>query len=284
MAFHLSTQWGMPALLPEHELEERLAESERLHTWHQASGEMAGSLDPFLARAAYHAIADIRGRQGWDDEQFEAALFGYSERDEDNAAVLAFDRSVLRSTWSLPLKATRNGPPFGDLTLPQKRQTVHLLRSALEAATSRRASQVPLRAIERNWLDTPLHLHFLRIDSDLEFPSLIASCNRWLVEESHELAAEGMWWVYSSNATRMRIYRLCVHYKATGQKGQSVSPPHELWVLFAGSERSQLVEAAYQRFILCWLSVQEVRIEPLEIGLSHLWGWLNQESNHHREE
>jgi hypothetical protein len=272
----LAQAWQRPDLFEEATLGQRLDEIERLQSWHEAAGELVGNLDPFVARSAYHALAEIRHRRGWDDEAFEAALFGYSERDDDNTAVLALDRAALRATWSLPSRAQHEGPPFGDLTLPYSTTTGHLLRSALETIAHRRERRSPLASIERAWFDSPLHLHFARIESDLDLPSLLALYNGWLIEEAPDCAAEVMWWVYGTPGIgASRLYRLAVHYKK-GWQGTGEPPAgHELWVLFRPGERIQRVEAALQRYILGWLSVQEVRCEPLDDGLSMLWSWLS---------
>jgi hypothetical protein len=272
----LAQAWQWPDLFAGATLESRLAEIERLQTWHEAAGELVGSLDPFVARSAYHALAEIRQRRGWSDEAFEAALFGYSECEDDNAAVLALDRAPLRATWSLPYRAQREGPPFGDMTLPYSTTTGHLLRSALETIAHRRVQGAPLASIERTYFDSPLRLHFARIESDLDLPGLLAVCNGWLIEEAPDCSAEAMWWVYGAPGMGAdRLYRLTVHYKK-GWQGTGEPPAgHELWVLFRPGERIQRVEAALQRYILCWLSVQEVRCEPLDEGLSLLWSWLS---------
>lgn len=281
MAFQLAMKWNMPELLLQQELDERLAESEQLHDWYEEAGNLAGCLRPAIARAAYQALVDIRRQQGWDEKQFEAALGGYSEHPEDNAAVLAFDRTVLRSSWGQPHRVDRQGPPFGDLTLVQQSQQIaYLLRTALAAWANRHTNLVPLRKIERGWGDEPLHLFFLVIDSDLEFPSLIAHCNTWLVDESPDLAAVVTWHVYGSGTIDgMRIYRLCVRYKPS-LFDPPVSTPsaRELWVLFPADadERRRWTEAAFQRYILCWPFMQEIHCESLEDGLPILWNWLNQ--------
>jgi hypothetical protein len=271
----LASDWEMPDLLHASELSERLRELERLETWHQAAGELAGVRDPFLARSAFHALVDIREREGWSDEAFEAALFGYSEDEAANAAVLAFDRTVLRAVWSIPYRSTHDGPPFGELTLPQNRHSVGILRAALAAASEGRASQVSLATIARSWLDAPLHLHFLRGAGELDASALIALCNCWLIEAHADLAAEALWWVYGTRTTR--IYRLCVRYKpAVGSPAPSAVPSaRELWVLFTG-DHGRGVEAAFQRYILCWLSMAGLQLEPLEQGLLLLWDWLQQ--------
>jgi hypothetical protein len=258
----LAQAWQRPDLFPQALLQLRLDETRRLQAWHEAAGELAGNLDPFVAWSAYHALAEIRHRCGWNDEAFEAALYGYSECDDDNAAVLALDRASLRATWSLPYRAQREGPPFGDLTLPYSTTTGHLLRSALETVAHRRGRGAALASIERTYLDSPLQLHFVRVESDLDLPGLLARCNGWLIEEAPDCSAEAMWWVYGAlGMGATRLYRLTVHYKK-GWRGTAESPAgHELWVLFRPGERIQRVEAALQRYILCWLSVQEVRCE-----------------------
>ncbi len=272
----LAQAWQVPDLFAQAQLQLRLDEIRHLQAWHEGAGELAGNLDPFVARSAYHALAEIRYRQGWGDEAFEAALFGYSQSDEDNAAVLAFDRAALRATWGLPFRALRAGPPFGDLTLPYHTTTGHLLRSALETIAHRRGQGAALASIERTYLDSPLQLHFVRVESDLDLPGLLARCNGWLIEEAPDCSAEAMWWVYGAPGMgAARLYRLTVHYKK-GWRGTGEPPAgHELWVLFRPGERIGRVEAALQRYILCWLSVQEVRCEGLEEGLALLWSWLS---------
>jgi hypothetical protein len=278
----LASAWELAGLLPEGELAERLAEIEQLEAWHQAAGELAGSLDPFLARAAFHALVDIREREGWSEEQFDAALFGCSEDEAANAAVLAFDRTVLRATWGIPYRTPREGPPFGDLTLPQDRRSVALLREALESAARRSRGPVTPASVARSWLDAPLHLSFLHVESEQDAHAVLALCTAWLVEEGAELAAEATWWVYGAPGdSGQRIYRLGVRYKpaAGGHPAPEALPAaRELWVLFPGSRHGRRsAEAACQRYILSFLTVQDVRIAPLDEGLAMLWGWLQAE-------
>lgn len=275
-AIAMARVWDMEDLFPESVLSAREREAERLLTFHQAAGELAGNLDPFVARAAYHALADIRLERDWSDEQFEAALYGYSEHDEDNAAVLAFDRTLLRFSWSIPYRSQREGPPFGDWTLPQPVCAQNVLRSVLERATRIRTHRTPLRSIEREWFETPLHLHFLRVESDLDLTRVIDTANAWLIEEGRGLAAEGMWWLYASSSSE-RVYRLTVHYKPSlddARLAGGLPPARELWALFRTGEHMRTVEAAYQRYILSWLRMQELRCEQLIEGLQLLWAYL----------
>ena len=274
-AIALASAWGMEDVFPEADLSEREREAEHLLVCHQAAGELAGNLDPFIARAAYHALADIRHERGWNDEQFEAALYGYSEQDEENAAVLAFDRTLLRASWSIPYRTSREGPPFGEWTLPQPLGAQHVLRHALEHAACAKKNRTTLRFVEREWFDVPLHLHFRRVESDLDLTQLIDTANAWLIEEGRDLSAEGMWWLYAGSAEH--VYRLTVHYKPSFDEtrpAEQMPPARELWALFRVGQHLRNVEAAYQRYILSWLRLQELRCEPLADGLQLLWASL----------
>ena len=274
-AVALAREWGMEDVFPAADLFAREREAEHLLAWHQASGELAGNLDPLIAREAYHALDDVRHEHGWADEQFEAALFGYSEHDEDNAAVLAFDRTLLRASWSIPYRSKREGPPFAEWTLPQPVGAQHILRHALEHAARARKNRTTPRFVEREWFDVPLHLHFRRVESDLDLTQVIDTANAALIEEGRGLSAEGMWWLYAGSAEH--VYRLTVHYKPSldeTRPAEQMPPARELWALFPVGQHLRNVEAAYQRYIVSWLRLQELRCEPLTDGLQLLWAYL----------
>jgi hypothetical protein len=269
----LARAWELEEIFLEDDLTAREREAEHLLSCHLAAGQLAGNSKPFVARAAYSALLDTRYEREWSIEQFEDALYGASERDEDNAAVLAFDRTLLRSSWSIPYRASREGPPFGEWTLPQPVSAQNVLRHALEQAS--RVERMPQQFVEREMFDAPLRLYFMRVESDLDLARVVDSANAWLIEEGRGLPAEGMWWLYAGPSER--LYRLTVRYKQPFDEtipDSELPPARELWILFRSGERLRNTEAAYQRYILSWLKMQEVRCEPLVDGLHLLWAWL----------
>jgi hypothetical protein len=279
-AQELALRWECPELLSPKELEERLSSLEQLSIWHMAVGELVGSRNPLHARAAYDALRDIRRRMAWDDHAFTEALFGTSAREEDNAVVLTFDRTGLRGNWSLAHRTKRDGPPFGEFTLPYHQRTAYLLREALEAVAARHPSHPTLRTIERPYFgDTPLHLRFFRLQEGRDLPLLLSLFHSWLVEEAPHLTAEVSWWLYADRTTTFRLYRLFVRYKPTFEDRQGsgeLPAAHDLWILLSPSQDLRSTESALQRYILCWRSVHEIRCEAFDEALPTLWGWLNQ--------
>jgi hypothetical protein len=49
-----------------------------------------------------------------------------------------------------------------------------------------------------------------------------------------------------------------------------------MWVLFAAQHRREHLEAAWQRYLLSWLSFQDLPCDSFESGLQTLWSWLEQ--------
>lgn len=288
-AYTLAQRWQMDDLFPQEVRDARLEGVQRLYDRRLLAAEVAGSRSPRIARIAYGALDDLRIAQGWSTKQFWGVLLG--ETDEIVSATTGnldlvmviglFDRTKLRFRWKYADRLKKEGDRFEEFALPQTNDTHRLLYWALMQIAQSFSPIRPIRSVERKFSDNPLHLHFLAVESDLELPHLIDLVNTWLLVDHLEASAEVMWWCYADNVRRdgPRVYRLMVHYLQHKTRRENTLPliGCELWVLFLPGHRSQIVETAWQEFILTFLGdVQELRCETLSDGLQMLWSWLGQ--------
>ncbi|MBX5459302.1 MAG: hypothetical protein IRZ31_20605 [Thermogemmatispora sp.] len=267
------------------------------------AGELAGSLDPSVAHAAFLALCQLRERKGWSQATFEVALAGASENEEQNAAVLTWDRTLLRARWVLP---TRSGPElpvprdlFAPLRVPPTPEASTLLRQALEHVAHRSA---PAGAAERKRAITPSwgadRPGFLEVGSVQQLEHLMEQATAWPLDlPEHYLQVH--WCCYgeygeagaretreAESAGRPRRHRsgraVLYHGSYRWEAGQepesavmgSASLHRELWVLFAACPHRARLEAAWQMWLGSWSAKQEIGLAPLAQGLQELWSVL----------
>jgi hypothetical protein len=280
----LALAWGREDLFTDADLAQFLALDEHLFRCHLAAGALAGTRDPFLARMAFYALLEVGRRHGWSNEQFEAALAGEREDDEAaNAAVLDFDRSVLRAYWR-STHTRRDGnevsSPLGAFALAQTTKTAAVLRAALEQVARRRAANhphFPSFAISHNTF-----LSFVRLEGETDLSQAIAYVNTCLIEAFPHDAAHVQWTLYAnqseaaSEQPSARIYRFRVEYVSREEQAKQASAPvwREWWVLLPAQRCPQHVEAAWQRYLCAWRAWADPTIETLEEGMRALWSQL----------
>ncbi len=280
-AFALAQAWNRSDLFSAAELESLLAHDQYLLRCHLAAGELAGHLAPSVARNAYLALLEVRQRYQWNDAQFEAALSGVCEEDEEaNAAVLDFDRTVLRPRW---LRWNlRGGDALHDASgaslLPQTPGTAEVLREALRKAASGLKGQTRHR---RLWpISEQVSLAFFLVEREEALSSLIAQVSRWLIEE-YPLRYVRVWWCLYADGepetarSAWHLYQLHIEYVPCHPEGTGRSEPFhsELWALFPVRRKTRL-EAAWQRYLHSWSAFAHVSGESLSRGLHTLWSQL----------
>jgi hypothetical protein len=274
-AAQLAQAWGLGAF-SQADLEERLAEVERLSAAHLAAGALAGSADPHIARAAYGALLEVRATRGWDEQQWAEALAGVSEDEEANTAVLSFDRTQLRRFWRVTAATSRQpkAPPFGALTLLPMPGAASILRRALKAAAERQIQRPPLHPVSSRWQEAPLSLHLLQVAGEGDLAHALDVANVCLIETAPELAAEAQWAVYGQPGGD-HLYRLSVGYlpvRGTRQPEETLPAAQEVWVCFLNPVgKRQRLEAAWQGYITGWQRWIEIDTGTLTEGLSQLW-------------
>jgi hypothetical protein len=310
----LARDWQRPDLFVAADLDRLLAEAENRFDALVAVGELAGSLDPPVAHAASLALCQLREREGWSQATFEAALAGISDDEEQNAAVLTWDRTLLRARWVLagsgPERAASCADLFGPLAWPQTPATSALLRQALEQVAHRGAvaagcwSPQPLNTGEHAHAD---QLCFLQVSDRQGLERALAQLTSWLLDlPERYLQVHWSWY----GETRARggggksgtppsgqeqqpgsdkpiLYRsgLTYHWGPGEEPASTASPSRwgqgaaplrrELWVLFAACPHRERLEAAWQRYLSGWQRQQQASSwASLQQGVQDLWGLL----------
>jgi hypothetical protein len=283
----LASAWDRDDLFTTSELEAALAYDSHLYLCHTAAGELAGSLNPSIARLAYLALLEVQQRYQWSEAQFEAALNGIREDDEEaNAAVLDFDRCSLRAYWlsTRTRKREEEPDPLGQFALAQTPRTARVLRSALEWVASHHTEsgvfREPLQVADRTFLS------FFRLEEAQDLSLVIAHVNAWLLKDFPECYARVRFSLYAdirwkeTTAPSPHLYHMSVEYAHCHEKRQAdegCGPiRRELWVLVPARKREEVVEAAWQRYIRSWLTFADLSTEALYYGLQALWPWLQQ--------
>ena len=282
----LASAWDREDLFTVSDLEESLAHDRHLYLCHAAAGELAGNLHPSLARDAYLALLDVQRRYQWNDAQFEAALNGVSENDEEaNSAVLDFDRCSLRAYWLSTSTGKREEEPssLGQFALPQTQRTARVLRSALEQVARHRAENgmlhVTLQVADRT------SLSFFHMEGEQDLSLVIEHINAWLIEDHPECYVRVRFSLYADTRWKEtatpspHLYHVSVEYAYChgAQAGdESGAIRRELWVLVPARKRDEVVEAAWQRYIRGWLTFADLFTDDLYYGLQVLWPWLQQ--------
>ncbi len=282
----LASAWDREDLFTDADLEASLAYDRHLYRCHAAAGELAGNLHPSLARNAYLALLDVQRRYQWSETQFEAALGGVSEDDEEaNATVLDFDRCLLRDYWlsTSTRKREEEPSPLGQFALPQTQRTARILRSALEQVAHHRAENGKLR----NSLQVAdrTSLSFFHMEGEQDLSPVIGHVNAWLLDDFPECYARVHFSLYADirwkeTATPSpHLYQMSVEYASC--HGEQAGSEHrlirrELWVLVPVRKRNEVVEAAWQRYIRGWLTMASLSTDDLYYGLQALWPWLQQ--------
>jgi hypothetical protein len=280
----LAIAWDREELFTASDLEASLASDRRLHLCHMAAGELAGTLQPSHARDAYLALLDVQRRYRWSDTQFEAALNGVSEDDEEaNTAVLDFDRCALRAYWLVASTRKQEEPsPFGQFTLTQTYRTARVLRSALEQVTRHTADpgtlQAPLQVADRP------SFSFLHMEGEHDLSQVLRHVNAWLLDFP-ECYARVRFALYAERRVQEtatpspHLYQMSVEYaNCHGAQAEGGNGPirRDLWVLVPARKRDEIVEAAWQRYIRGWLTMADLSTDDLYYGLQALWPWLQQ--------
>jgi len=268
-AAQLARLWGLEYLFPADYLRARLEEAEVLCEQHWFAGYLAGCLVPFIARAAYDALCDIRQQEGWSLDEFGEALAGVSSNERANGRVLDFDRCLLGRSWRLPYRPEKT---FGELAMRRSQRSDRLLRSALSSCAER-----PTALSQLNWQrhrGGATALGFFQVEDEQDFAAVIGVLNALLLEDlpGSKLA---QWYCYGNESSRSSVpplYRLTLHY---GESHESSAPAREIWLLFPSRHVRHLdFEAALQRYIASWLACQGIVVEGPREGLATLWGWL----------
>lgn len=271
--FTLAQAWGFAPFFTTDD-QERLLERDRYHyRCHLAAGELAGHPDPSVARSAYFALHELRERHAWTEHQFEEALCGTHQDRAANALVTCFDRSHLRRRW-LTTHTRPTGEPasFGKAAVSSP-QAGERLRATLERTFHgyliQEAHLAPtlLSAQQHHWLT--------RAENDQQLAALVALLNSWLIDEYPQAAVRMSWRCYTGQpilpTSSVRLYRGDISYEEA--EGIPVFPTRTLWVLWTepASPRCQAIEAAWQHFVLSWLTFADLQCAPLAEGLQVLW-------------
>jgi hypothetical protein len=267
-AYVLAQQWGYEQVFSHEDVTQLLAQNEELASCHELAGRLAGTRSPWAARIAYAALQDRRGQFPTLDtqEQFLDALRGTSPDEHANAGMVAFDRSLLRERWV----ATSTRPPdettsFRELTVPLSPRSAQFLRTALARVAS--------------WTEEPLPGNasccwYQEIADELDLALLLRLTSSWLIETHPQAAIRLYCWVYGEVAPQEtdspRIYRLSLEYKDAPLDGP---PTRDLRVLCAerATGEQQALEAAWQAYLVSWLTWSEVQCAPLAQGLQVFW-------------
>jgi hypothetical protein len=236
-AFALAQAWGREDLFTQEDLTQFLADDTYHYRMHSAAGMLAGNLDPSLARSAYLALLDVQARYQWSNAQFEAALSGEMEdEEEENTAVLDFDRCQLRAFWLSTSMCRGDQEPdlFGEYALPSTFEAVSTLRSALEQAARHRT--------ENGLLQSSLYAAdgsarvFLRVTSTQDLSMVIEHVNTWLLEALPQCYARVQWDCMrigkgEKSLSQQFTFTTCVLNMIPAWKGikqkQAVTPPAE---------------------------------------------------------
>ncbi|BCL83636.1 hypothetical protein ccbrp13_61010 [Ktedonobacteria bacterium brp13] len=281
-AASLAQAWDREDLFSASDLDAFLSEDAHLYNCHVAAGELAGNLAPDIARDTYHALLAVQQRYQWSDAQFEAALGGVNEDEEEaNAVVLDFDRCSLREYWlSTSTRTWADEPhPFGQWTLSQTLRTARVLRSALERVAypvEQEILYVPLQKADHT------SLAFFRIECEQDLSLIIAHVNAWLLDHP-ACFARMRWTLYADTQWRETVtplphlYHMSLEYFCHGEKqADERSEPlrRDLWVLVPARKREELIEAAWQRYIRSWLTCADLHTDALYDGLQALWSGL----------
>lgn len=281
-AAQLAMAWGYDTLFTATDLEEFLATHHHWYRCHVAAAMLAGNLSPTIARDAYQALLGIQWRSGWDNAQFEAALWGVREDDDDaNAVVLDFDRGLLRARWlAARTRGSEADPdPLGRFALMQSPRTASLLRLALEKGVRHRTDlsvcQIPMLRADGSFLSCA------RLESEHDLALLIALVNAWFLDDYPERYARARWTLYADRCWREtaapapspHLYHLTLDYVPVQGHAHTGDAPiqRDLWVLVAASIRQEAVEAAWQRYLRGWLTCTDLRVEALYAGLQAFW-------------
>jgi hypothetical protein len=299
----LAHDWQRPDLLAASDLDRLLAETENRFGTLVTAGELAGSLDPPVAHAAYLALCQLREREGWSQATFEAALAGISDDEEQNAAVLTWDRTLLRARWMSPVRSGPEQPApqanlFGPLTVPQSPAASTLLRQALEHVAHCGAPVGRGRALA----SSRDQLCFLEVNGAQQLEQVLEQLMTWLLDLP-ERYLQVHWSGYGETTGGTSgadppvrqlphgsgtavLYRGCLTYHwGPGEgpaspalpslQGQGAAPlRRELWVLFAACPHRERLEAAWQLYLSGWQAQQASSWASLRQGLQDLWSVL----------
>lgn len=218
----------------------------------------------------------IRSSQQWSSELFSQALQGWSDDAFANAVVVDFDRSLLRSSWKLPWSC---GGSLGSLALTQDDHSAQFLRRALERIAQMRMPSPPTWRVMQE-----RQMCFFEIDEGEAFIHALFWTQRLLLDydASNPMSALVYWWLYADETSNSpHLYRLSISYSPSWRNNsyelieQEPVQDVEIWYLFSNdSRRIKSLETAWQRYIMSWLRTQELRHEPLHLGLHLLWSWL----------
>jgi hypothetical protein len=310
----LARDWQRPDLFVAADLDRLLAEAENRFDALVAVGELAGSLDPPVAHAASLALCQLREREGWSQATFEAALAGISDDEEQNAAVLTWDRTLLRARWVLagsgPGRPASCADLFGPLAWPQTPAASALLRQGLMQVAHRGAvaagcwSPQPLNTGEHAPAD---QLCFLQVSDRQGLERALAHITFWLLDLP-ERYLQVHWSCYGETrggggksgtppsveeqqpgSDKPTLYRSGLTYHwGPGEEPASTALPssrgreaawlhRDLWVLFAASPHRDLLEAAWQLYLSSLSGLQRQQrcsCASLAQGLQERWSVL----------
>ncbi|GCE15074.1 hypothetical protein [Tengunoibacter tsumagoiensis] len=273
----LAKAWKREELFTALDLEAFLAHNSYLYRCHAAAGDLAGNLRPSSARNAYLALLDVQRHYQWSDTQFEAALEGRREDDEEaNTVVLDFDRCSLRAFWFPPERDKRDQAscPFGQFTLPQTTQTARVLRSVLALVASQSIeARLPKSA------DGPSPTFFyLECEQDLSI--VMAHINALFLEDFPDYSLRAQFSLYAdvrwkdTVAPSPHLYNVRMEYLTCDGKQECTLILRELWMLVPARKRNEIIEAAWQRYLRSWLTCASVSTYDLYTGLQSLWPFL----------
>ena len=265
----IAAAWGLD-LFPADILDELCSLTEQLGVEHQAAAELAGTTDPRLARAAHIALCDLAEARGWDGATFVDALDGVHRDAAVNDAAVGFDRTALRSVWSI---GHGTGGTFGPFEIADAHAGSWLrdgLRRMARGEGQRPFSELRLDRHE------PKLLWFGELASDDKLPDVLGACQQALL--AHEGRALAFWALYADRPDAAQILHLRVSYEA--QPDGTAPLPAEVWVALHPHRkaRGRTAAAALQRYVESWLAMTRLSVEPLAEGyargLSALWSRL----------
>lgn len=265
----IAAAWGLN-LFPAEILDELCSLTEQLGVEHQAAAELAGTTDPRLARAAHIALCDLAEARGWDGATFVDALDGVHRDAAVNDAAVGFDRTALRSAWSIGHGV---GGSFGAFGLADAHASSWLrdgLRRMARGEGQRPFAELRLARYE------PKLLWFGELASDDTLPAVLGACQTALL--AHEGRALAFWTLYADRSDAAQILNLRVSYEA--QPGGKAPLPAEVWLALHPHRkaRGRVAAAALQRYAESWLAMTRLCVEPLIEGYAHgvsaLWSRL----------
>lgn len=264
LARSLARAWGVAGLFRGDDPEAARERVEEYRGALTAAGELAGSLDPGLARRAYGALWTLAGREGWGREELHDAALGLSADPRADARALDFDRCALRSRWLL---ASRGGDGLGPLAIACAESGAGLLRDAL-GCVAHQGRPGPPRA---RGTGPSEGRGFLRLAGADDLPGVLAAANAALLAHpGHAALARWDVWGDSALPRTPRLYRLWVEY-ADGDRRDDDPSPRRLWILaLPRRARDLAAEAALQRYVGGWREHTSTRVDDWWLGLEEL--------------